>query len=95
VSTWFNEFKHQIKKLHESERTRFDDVRRQVGKPAIDELDFSNRLTLDWSLPGDAAFWPLHLYQDEKGQFPERLNKWETATLNDEMSRPGFARMAS
>ena len=90
VSLWFNEFKHQIKKLPESERTRFDDVRRQVGKPAIDEMDFSNRLTLDWSRPADAAFWPLHLYQDEEGQFPERLNKWETAVLNEEMLRPGF-----
>ena len=33
VSSWFNDYKHQIKKLPESERTRFDDVKRQVGKP--------------------------------------------------------------
>ena len=58
---------------------------------AINELDFSNRLTLDWSLPSDATFWSKHLYQNAMGEFPERLNKWETATLNDEMARPGFA----
>jgi type III restriction enzyme len=91
VSSWFNDFKHQIKKLPESERTRFDDVKRQIGKPAIDELDFSNRMTLDWSLASDATFWPKHLYQNEKGEFPERLNRWEMATLNEEMARPGFA----
>ena len=91
VSSWFNEFKHQIKKLPESERARFDDMKRQVGKPVIDELDFSNRMTLDWSLPSDATFWSKHLYQDENGEFPERLNTWETAALSDEMARPGFA----
>ena len=51
VSSWLTDFKHRIKKLPESERTRFDEVKRQVGRPAIDELYFSNRLTLDWSLP--------------------------------------------
>ena len=47
VSSWFDDFKHQIRKLDENERARFDDVKRQVGKQAIDELDFSKRLTLD------------------------------------------------
>jgi type III restriction enzyme len=90
VSSLMNEFKHKIKKLPESERSRFDEVKRQAGKPTMNELDLSDRLTLDWSVPTDASRWPKHLYQDEKGMLPERLNKWETATLNEEMARPDF-----
>jgi len=85
-----NEFKHKIKKLPESERSQFDDVKRQAGKPAPNELDLSNRLTLDWSVPTEATHWSKHLYQDSEGMLPDRLNKWETATLKEEMAREDF-----
>jgi type III restriction enzyme len=90
VTTLTNAFKQKIKKLPESERARFDDVKRQAGKPALTELDFCNRLTLDWSVPTAAAKWPKHLYQDSEGLLPDRLNKWETASLKEEMAREDF-----
>ena len=31
-----------------------------------------------------------HIYQDEEGRLPEKLNTWEAATLNEEMARPDF-----
>jgi type III restriction enzyme len=90
ITALTNEFKHNIKKLSESERARFDDVRRQAGKPTTNELNLSSRLTLDWSVPTDATNWPKHLYQNPEGMLPDRLNKWETATLKEEMMRDDF-----
>jgi len=90
VSSWLNEYKQRINKLDESERTRFDDVKGQVSKPTPDELDFTNRLTLDWSVPAGATQWRGHLYQDQNGFFPEKLNTWEVATLNEEMAQEDF-----
>ena len=94
VNALMNEFKYKIKKLPESERARFDEVKRQAGKPTLNELDFSNRLTLDWSVPTEATKWTNHLYQDSEGMLPDRLNKWETATLKEEMSTRGFPGLA-
>jgi type III restriction enzyme len=90
IASMTTEFKHKIKKLPESERSRFDDVKRQAGKPVPNELDLSSRLTLDWSVPIEATRWPNHLYQDAEGYLPDRLNKWETATLKEEMARKDF-----
>lgn len=91
VSLWLNEFKQEIKKLPESERARFDEVKRRSNKPTLDVLDFKNRLTLDWSRPVGATNWQRHLYQSSDSAFPEKLNTWETAALNEEMAHPDFA----
>ena len=41
-------------------------------------------------MPANATKWPKHLYQDSEGLLPDRLNKWETATLKEEMARDDF-----
>lgn len=56
----------------------------------MDFMDLDSRLTLDWSAPTDAPRWKKHLYQDAKGNVPEKLNTWEAAVLNEEIARGDF-----
>jgi type III restriction enzyme len=90
VGEWLNEHKQQINALPEGERSRFEEVKWQTNKPLPDELDFGARLTLDWSIPSGYSLWDKHLYQDQNGQLPEKLNSWEEATLKEEMERRDF-----
>ena len=90
-SSLMDEFKPRIRKLPESERARFEEVKRRAKRPVVDEMDFSRIATMDWSAHRDAVRWPAHLYQDVDGMLPERLNSWETLTLTEEMARLDFA----
>jgi type III restriction enzyme len=90
VASWLNEYKPKIGKLPEAERLAFDEVKQQVQKPVMDFVDLDSRLTLDWSAPIDAPRWKRHLYEDGKGDVPEKLNSWETAVLNEEIGRDDF-----
>ena len=90
-SSLMDEFKPRIRKLPESMRARFEEVKRRAKRPVMDEMDFSKIETMDWSARRDSVRWPGHLYQDADGMLPERLNSWETSTLTEEMARLDFA----
>ena len=90
-SSLMDEFKPRIRKLPESKRARFEEVKRRAKRPVMDEMDFSKIETMDWSARRDSVRWPAHLYQDADGMLPEWLNSWETATLTEEMARLDFA----
>ena len=90
-SSLMDEFKPRIRKLPESKRARFEEVKRRAKRPVMDEMDFSKIETMDWSARRDSVRWPGHLYQDADGMLPERLNSWETSTLTEEMARLDFA----
>jgi type III restriction enzyme len=90
VADWLGQYKQQINALPEAERSHFDEVKQQTNRPLLDALDLEGRLTLDWSIPGGYTLWERHLYQDQDGRLPEKLNSWEAATLKEEMARPDF-----
>ena len=90
VADWLGQYKQEINALSEAERSHFDEVKQQTNRPLLDGLDFEGRLTLDWSIPSGYTAWDRHLYQDQNGRLPERLNSWEAATLKEEMARPDF-----
>jgi type III restriction enzyme len=87
VSTWLAEYKVQISHLNESQRARFAEIKRQAAEPTLDNMDVSTRLTLDHSVPAGAKWLTKHLYQNDDGLFPEKLNTWEAAVLDEELAR--------
>ena len=90
VADWLGHYKQEINALPESERSHFDEVKQQTNRPLLDALNLEGRLTLDWSIPSGYTLWERHLYQDQDGRLPEKLNSWEAATLKEEMARPDF-----
>jgi type III restriction enzyme len=84
--TYWTKHKETIQSLPSAVRLRFAALVQATGKPAEQ----------DWLLPIEIvekkqdAVWEKHLYCNEGGIFPARLNGWETELLEAEMKGPDF-----
>lgn len=78
--------KHSVQQLPAAARTRFSALVQASGKAAV----------WDWELPTEIVekqhptSWKKHLYCNEQGDFPTKLNGWEKELLEAEMVGPDF-----
>jgi type III restriction enzyme len=95
VQVQFTRFAVEIKNTTGATRDAFLKVKEQISKPEEMAIELTTTLkaaTMD-SNKEDAAELPTfdrHLYADASGQFPAKLNDWETDVIETEMNRPSF-----
>jgi len=81
---WLAEHADAIEDLDDDERREIDELREHADEPG------KIRLVLPDSVrarrDNRSVDWPHHLYCDEDGNFPERLNDWEKAAIEQEIS---------
>lgn len=87
VQEWLTEHKIEISRLPEAERSKFAEIKRQVPEPTQATLELAGRLTIDYSIPSGSVYFPRHVYQTATGHFPDKLNTWETAVIEEELQR--------
>ncbi len=83
AKTWTMLYQHQIAKLPETKRQAYEDIQGLAGEPEPATLVFPD--VIEAKLEGD--IWERHLYVDEKGGFPAKLNEWEAPVLKAEFKR--------
>jgi len=95
VQGHFARFAVEIKNMTGATRDAYLKVREQISKPEETGIDLTDNLkaaTKD-SNAEDARDLPTfadHLYSDNKGRFPAKLNDWETTVIETELKRPSF-----
>lgn len=78
-----------------STRDAFLKVREQASEPEVVEIELKTTFRAPTRASNDegAADLPRfgkHLYADDEGLFPVKLNDWERTVLETELARPGF-----
>jgi hypothetical protein len=95
VQEQFTKYAVEIKNTTGSTRDAYLKVKEQISKPEETGIELTTNLkapTKD-SNKEDAKNLPTfagHLYSDNQGKFPAKLNDWETTVIETELNRPSF-----
>jgi hypothetical protein len=95
VQNQFTKFAVEIKNTTGATRDAYLKVREQISNPEETGIELTMNLkaaTKD-SNREDAKDLPTftgHLYSDSAGEFPAKLNEWETTVIETELKRPSF-----
>lgn len=76
----------EIVKLDSEEREAFDEIRGLSGEPEVTTMAVPKSLLVTDS----ESMLRDHVYANEDGLFPVKLNNWETSLLEEEMARADF-----
>jgi len=83
IGRWLGKHRAAIKALPESSATAYNEVHGLAVDPELEARFYPDYTT--WRR-GESER-SLHLYADEAGSFPARLNSWEAKILEEELSR--------
>lgn len=81
VQDWLKKHRAEIAALSEGQRQEYDEVRRLASEP--EERSPSYPLTID--AKKEKQRWAKHIYVDDGGNFPSKLNTWETKVAEEEL----------
>jgi type III restriction enzyme len=95
VQDQFAKFAVAIKNTTGATRDAYLKVREQISKPEETGIDLTDNLkaaTRDSNAENasDLPTFSDHLYCDDKGKFPAKLNEWETTVVETEVKRPSL-----
>jgi hypothetical protein len=95
VQDHFAKFAVEIKNTTGATRDAYLKVKEQISKPEETGIELTANLKAPTkeSNKEDANDLPTfsgHLYSDNKGRFPSKLNDWETEVIETELKRPSF-----
>lgn len=85
---WDTEHRDAIDELNDTGRREFEQLDEHADAPRHRTLALP--LTVRTRRSAKTTEWPHHLYVDEDGNFPERLNSWETDVVEHMLDAPGF-----
>ena len=83
VQKWFKDYKTQITDLDETDRASYEDVRNLAASPEVTALVFPSTIQ---GKQADSE-WDRHLYVDEAGKYPVKLNGPEREVIEQEIAR--------
>jgi type III restriction enzyme len=83
VQAWLQGKKAAVAALPEAQRQEYDDVRRLASEP--EEGAIAYPLAIEGKK--DKQTWKKHLYIDDKGVFPAKLNHWESKVIEAEIAK--------
>lgn len=84
VRLWLDEHQHVINALPEARMQSYNDVRGLAVDPEVAPIVYPERIEVR---KGDQLL-EKHLYVDEAGLFPSKLNEWETKVILKELEDP-------
>jgi type III restriction enzyme len=86
VQQWLKAKRTAIASLPEGQRTDYDEIRRLASEPEETTIVYPQ------AIEGKKADrqWKGHLYVDGNGDFPSKLNSWETRVIEAETRKYGF-----
>lgn len=85
---WESEHREAIDDLTETQRRDFDRLAEHADEPTPRLLALP--LTIRSRRSAKSTDWPGHLFVDDNGQFPEDLNSWEAAEVEQMLDADGF-----
>lgn len=83
---WLRNYKKEIASLNEASRQSYVEVRELATRPElIDREPYPDRIQVT---KADKR-WSEHVYVDEVGLYPSKLNKWETRVIEQQLAKKG------
>lgn len=83
---WLRTYKKEIANLNEASRLSYVEVRELATRPeVVDREPYPERIQVT---KADKR-WPEHVYVDEVGLYPSKLNKWETRVIEQQLAKKG------
>lgn len=82
VQKWLKGHGHDIGLLPENRRQVYDEIRAKARDPELRPISLPNDMTV--SMAEDP--WDRHIYIDDGGKYPAKLNKWESAVVKRELN---------
>ncbi len=83
---WLKTYKKEIANLNEASRLSYVEVRELATRPElVDREPYPERIQVT---KADKR-WPKHVYVDEVGLYPSKLNKWETRVIEQQLAKKG------
>lgn len=94
TSTWESSA-HARSLLTSAQRAEYDDIQASAGvpfeaHPVVPERAIAARSRISGGQIVALPAFTSHLLADASGDFPVKLNSWETTVVETEMARPGF-----
>lgn len=83
---WLRTYKKEIAALNEASRLAYMEIRELATRPElVDREPYPERIQVT---KADKR-WPQHVYVDEMGLYPSKLNKWETRVIEQQLAKKG------
>lgn len=83
---WLRTYKREIAALNEASRLAYMEIRELATRPElVDREPYPDRIQVT---KADKR-WAEHVYVDETGLFPSKLNKWETRVIERQLAKKG------
>lgn len=84
---WLNKWRPALLRLSEAQKQLYDEVKHLATELQDTTLQYDPTI----EVTRDPMAWKKHVYVDETGTYPAKLNTWEIATLKEELARKDFA----
>lgn len=81
VQEWLKGYGNEIGLLLENRRQVYDEIRARARDPELRPISLPHDITVSKS----EDLWDRHIYTDEAGKYPAKLNKWESAVVKKEI----------
>lgn len=85
---WLAEREDLIEALEDEERREIDELREHADAPSKSKIALPDSIRA--RRDNRSVDWPHHLYADENGLYPEKLNEWESTAIETELSSPNL-----
>lgn len=83
---WLRTYKKEVANLDEAARLAYLEIRElATGPELVDREPYPERIQVT---KADKR-WPEHVYVDELGLYPSKLNKWETRVIEQQLAKKG------